>query len=325
MGVIDSLSAGYRILGRRVGLLLIPILIDLAIWQLPRLSMGVLFGRIADLYMSASTLEGMPADFAEMAGQLGPFVAEYGNSTNLLRMTANQTLVHVPSLMRVMGPLPGATIVQFNSWGALFFSFLGLGALALLLGVIYLRQLAQYVPIGEGVKQASIGAFAGSVISAWLKILAFVVLLGAGIGSLYVIANFAAIPILLFAPALITLIAFGLFVFVFLLFLFFYFVTAAIVLDDLSLRDGIAHSVRVVRHNFGATVFFVLISNLITVGFSLILAPIGQRGPAGTAVAIFINAYIGTGLAMALLIFYRTRWLKLVGAPPDLYEQMQEG
>ena len=96
-------------------------------------------------------------------------------------------------------------------------------------------------------------------------------------------------------------------------------------LDKLSIREGIAHSVMLVRNNFGATLFFILLTNLIAVGFSIILSSIGRAAPVGTVTAILVNAYIGTGLAMALLVFYRTRWLKLVGAPAALYEPSTDG
>ena len=325
MGVIDSLSAGYRFLGRRIELLIIPVLIDLAIWFLPRLSMGTLFGQLADLYGAMAATEGMPSELAEMATQVSPFVAEYGNATNLWRMLANQTLVHVPSMMRVMGPMPGQGVIQIGSWPAVVAIFFVLGALALLLGVIYLTMLAQRLPIGHSAKAASAGTFASDVMGSWAKIMGFVILLGLGLMTLYLAVNILAIPILLFLPAVATALAFGLFVLTFLALVFFYFVTAGIVLDKLSIREGIAHSVMLVRSNFVATLFFILVTNLIAVGFSIILSSIGRAAPVGTVTAILVNAYIGTGLAMALLVFYRTRWLKLVGAPEALYEPSTDG
>ena len=103
---------------------------------------------------------------------------------------------------------------------------------------------------------------------------------------------------------------------------FLYFVTVAIVLDDLSVMQAVRQSVQVVRFNFGATLLFVLLTNLISVGFSIILTNLGQMVPFGTLGAILLNAYIGTGLAMALLVFYRTRWLKLAGEQATGLEEL---
>jgi hypothetical protein len=38
-------------------------------------------------------------------------------------------------------------------------------------------------------------------------------------------------------------------------------------------------------------------------------------GPIGLIIAAPLNAFLGTGMVMALLVFYRTRLLALVGQP----------
>jgi hypothetical protein len=75
-------------------------------------------------------------------------------------------------------------------------------------------------------------------------------------------------------------------------------------------HQAIARSVVLVRNNFWATLGFILLYNVITLGFSLIMARLATATPAAALIAIVINAYIGSGLAMALLVFYRTRLLK---------------
>jgi hypothetical protein len=55
---------------------------------------------------------------------------------------------------------------------------------------------------------------------------------------------------------------------------------------------------------------FVLLYSFISLGFAYILASLAEITPVGTIVAILIYAYIGSGLAMALLVFYRTRILQ---------------
>jgi hypothetical protein len=98
---------------------------------------------------------------------------------------------------------------------------------------------------------------------------------------------------------------------VFLVLLFYlYFVTAAVIMDNLPVHRAIAQSFVLVRSNFWATLGFVLLYNVITLGFAFIMASLAEVTPVGTIAAILIYAYIGSGLAMGLLVFYRSRILK---------------
>jgi hypothetical protein len=94
------------------------------------------------------------------------------------------------------------------------------------------------------------------------------------------------------------------------LFFYLYFVTAAVILDNLPVHRAIAQSFVLVRNNFWATLAFVLLYNVITLGFAFIMASVAEMSSVGTIAAILIYAYIGSGLAMSLLVFYRTRILK---------------
>ena len=72
---------------------------------------------------------------------------------------------------------------------------------------------------------------------------------------------------------------------------------------------AVAQSFTVVRKNFWSTLAFIVLTSVISLGIALIMQRLTAIAPIGTAVAIVINAYIGSGLAMALLVFYRTRIL----------------
>ena len=70
LGVIDSLSAGYRFLGRRLELLLIPVALDILLWLGPRFSVAPLSERLAGFYAEAARMEGVPPDMAAMTAQV---------------------------------------------------------------------------------------------------------------------------------------------------------------------------------------------------------------------------------------------------------------
>jgi hypothetical protein len=322
LSVIDSLSAGYRFLGRRIALLLVPVLVDLAIWLLPRLTLGSLFDRLAALYRDSADIEGMPADLAEMGEQASQILGVFGESINLMTLLANQSLMHVPSLMRVMGPMPSQGMIDLDGAWLILGTILGLGALGLLLGALYLTMLAGALPVGHAPKAATPAEFARQVVRNWGKVVAFVLLAALVIGGIYVMASLGLGIIALFVPALSTFLAFLLGGVTFALYFMLYFVTVAMIMDDLSIMQALRQSVQVVRFNLWATLLFVLLTNLITLGFSIILINLGEMVPFGTVGAILLNAYIGTGLAMALLVFYRTRWLKISGEQTAALEEL---
>jgi hypothetical protein len=112
------------------------------------------------------------------------------------------------------------------------------------------------------------------------------------------------------SPALSGLLFFVFMGSVLVVFFYLFFVTAAIVLDDLPVHRAMVQSFAVVRGNFLGTLLFIVLTSIISVGITLILNGITQSSSIGTAAAILVNAYIGSGLALALMVFYRTRILR---------------
>jgi hypothetical protein len=310
VGVIDSLSAGYRYLGWRLYLLLIPVMLDLLLWFTPRLSVAPLFEQAARLYADPGLTKGIPVDVIEMVQQ---GLTKAGQSSNLLEVLVNSLLLHVPSLLVLLSPLPGVVIRNIAApMTALGLSVL-FGLLGLLLGVIFIDLLAQRLPIGAVPKTLAIGDFIVIMLRHWLKLVLFVIVAVLCVIALYIPVSISATLIMLFSPAL------GVFVLVlmsgmlFVLYFYLYFVPAGLIMDNLGLRAAIVQSFRLVRANFWSTVGFFLVTYLINGGFGLILDRLALYQPFGTLAAIVVNAYLGTGMALALLVFYRTKLLRASG------------
>jgi len=309
LGVIDSLSAGYRFLGRRIELLIVPILLDLLFWLGPRFSVAPLFQQTAALYTQVSATEGMPADMADMTKQAATLLSQMGEQSNLLGTLANTTMLHVPSLMAGSGVSVGP-VIEIHSPLAAVFLLIGFSLLGVLIGVVYMNMLARTLPIGDGAKPATFGEFVATVARHFAMIILYVLLI---IGVLIV----GAIPVTL-TVALLSLLNpyIGSMVFmlfsgvVLVLFFYLYFVTAGVILDDLPLYRAITQSFVTVRNNFWATLGFIVLYTVIMLGFGYLLTTLAALTPIATIVAILVYAYIGSGLAMALLVFYRTRLLK---------------
>jgi hypothetical protein len=77
----------------------------------------------------------------------------------------------------------------------------------------------------------------------------------------------------------------------------------------------VIRSVMLVRHSFWTTLGFILTTSLISMGMGLLLSQLAVSGPIGMIIAAPVNAFLSTGMVMALLVFYRTRLLTLVGQP----------
>ena len=310
MGVIESLSAGYRFLGRRLELLLIPILLDLLFWLGPRLSVAPLFQQLSAFYTQAANVEGMPTEMADMSEQMALLLQQTGESSNLLGALANSSLLHVPSLI-ASGIIPGAnSVIEVQSPLAAVLLLISFSLIGVLLGVIYMDMLARHLPLGDGPKPLNFADFASVVLRHWLMVLlyvAFLVVAGV-IGSIPIALVVTALSLI--SPFISSLLLMLLSGTLLVIFFYLYFVAAALIMDNLPVHRAIIQSFVLVRRNFWATLGFVVLYNVIMLGFAYLMTGVASITPIGTIAAILVYAYIGSGLAMALLVFYRTRILK---------------
>ena len=317
LGIIDSLSAGYRFLGRNLHLLLIPVVMDLLLWLGPRFSVASLFSRLAEFYAGAADLEGMPRDVVSMSEQISGMLTEFGANSNLLDAMVSRSLLHVPSLLATIGPIANGTIFNVANPFAAFLFYGSFGVLGVLIGVVYLNLLASKLPLGSGSKLLNTPEFVVTVIRQWFLIVIYVILLALLLLAISLPVSAGALLITLISPVLGSVFVFLLSGTVLVLFFYLYFVTAALIMDDLPLHLAVVRSFTLVRNNFLPTLGFIILTSIISVGMALILDGLTTFTPVGVLAAIVINAYVGSGLAMALLVFYRTRVLSPVNQTVD--------
>jgi hypothetical protein len=213
-----------------------------------------------------------------------------------------------------MPPLNGGaqtvtSLLTVLGLGALF-SVVGIGV-----GVAYLNLLARQLPIGAGAKTLPWRRFPAVVLRHSLQILGFVLLIALSLVAILVPVSFVLALIALVLPGIVPLFALLMGGMMMVLFLYLYFVPAGLILDDLRLPTAMTQSFRLVRANFWSTIGLILLSQLISLGFTLILSRFAVYQPLGTLAAIILHAYIGTGLVMGLLVFYRSRLLLAQGEP----------
>ncbi|MEZ4706224.1 MAG: hypothetical protein R3A44_03410 [Caldilineaceae bacterium] len=313
MGVIESLSAGYRLVGYRIYLLIVPVVLDLFLWLAPRLSVESLFARLAAFYTGVAQTEELSGDMLTLTQQAATLIEQAGRDSNLLHMLVSSSLLHVPSLMITLEPRANVQIYDMTNPVLVLGLFIGFALLSLLFGVFYLGLLAHYLPIGQGEKGDSPRQFFYISGRRWLLTLLYAFLVGFAFFAVYTPAILGISLIMLLIPALgsgLILLLGGL---TFVVYFYLYFAVIGLIVDDLSIFDAVVSSMRLVRHNFWSTFGFIMLLNLISIGFSLLLSSMAAQQPYGAVAAIVANAYIGTGLAMAILVFYRTRLLQLDG------------
>lgn len=306
LGIIDCLSAGYRFLSWRLELILIPVVLDLLLWLGPQFSMAPLFEQAAAFYAEMASADSVTPEMGQMVEQLAGGIRELGASTNLLGGVVSGSLLHVPSLLVATSPPATSWLIVIGTPGEALVWWLLFSLLGLLIGVIYLSLLARRLPIG-GMAGARAGRFAVSVLRHWLQVIGLVAVAVITMLLVYLPVSLAVGLVMLISPAAGSAIAAAAGVMTIVVYLFFYFVVPGLVMDDLALTTAIGRSVRLVQEHFLATIGFFLLTVFISWGFTLLLAALSQLTPWGALVAIIVNAYIGTGLAMALLVFYRSR------------------
>ena len=320
MSIIDSISTGYRFVSQRPGLLLLPLLLDALLWVLPRWSISPLLARLADFYAGLADdpqlAEGSPFDLTQMSELL----EVVGQTSNLAQFLVNSLLYHVPSLLATLPGLKGThPSVEVDSIGAAGMLSLLFGLAGLLIGATYMNLLAQNLPIGEAQKALSINILAGRIVRHWLRTIGFLVFVTLGLMMIYIPGVIGVTVLALISPVLGSG---ALFLFVGLIvvvLLYLYFVTTALVLDDLAIGHAVRRSIHLVRKNFWHTVGFVLLTTVISTGMGLLFRQVTQWHTLGVAFATLGNTFIGTGLAMSLLVFYRTRILAMQQEETDSF------
>jgi hypothetical protein len=273
-----------------------------------------LFNNFAVAYGALAGSEGVTPDIAQMVDQLSASIREAGAGSNLLNGLVSSALLHVPSLPFVPDWTPGG-VIAIGTVGEAVVWWLLFGLLGLLIGVIYLTLLARRLPIG-GMAGARPPMVAVAVFRHWLQVCGFVVLVALGLTLIYLPISFVVGMIMLFSPAFGSAVAALAGAVTLIVFFYLYFVTAALVMDNVPLTAAIGRSLRLVQENFWPTLGFILLSNLITLGIALLLVQLASIALWSALAAIVINAYIGTGLSLALLVFYRSRLIKSTEMAP---------
>lgn len=304
LGVIDVLSAGLSLVWRRPWTLLVPILFDALIWLLPRLSLSNIFLPLQSMMLSTIPLSGDAQNQEALDS-----VQRALESIHLLGIVsaALNAITRMPTLLAinltgVTSPIQGWNApISIQSPELMVLLFVPLFMLGLLAVAFYLEWIAQGVrPLEAAAPRATLLRVA----KLWLKLIWFTAL----ILALLIVAAFAilAVRLLFDSPelgAFVTLLAS---VGLFWLLIYFFFVPSIMGVSTVGFGDAMRRSTLLFRLFFWNTLALVALSVFLDQGLTIIWTGL-TVSDFGTVFAILGNAFIGTSLIAASMVYYQDR------------------
>lgn len=336
MGLIDTLSSGFKVVQRRPWLVLLPILLDLWLWLGPRWSIQPLMDDLSGLMTPAN----LPAELAPAAEPYRELLVAAGANYNLWWLVDNNPAwlrtalpgLAEPARWRAAPEIIETPALALALWAPLLL------LLGVALGSAFLAAVASQLPTPKATEggaknepaatgepapeRVPAGLWRRRAVRTFVLAALFGLLLLAALMLTSLVLSVVLTPIFLLAPqagaGAASLAALLVGWFTALAYFMLYFVLAAIVTDGVGLWQAMWRSINVVYRNFWPTLGLLLLVTLILWGFGLIWQRLASASPLGVLVAIAGNGVLVTGLTAARLLFYRersARWLASLSAP----------
>ncbi len=314
MGIIDTLSAGFDRITKRLWLILIPVLVDIGIWIGPKLSVNQL---TQEALAALPSMTGLGSQYEQSLELAQEWLASVGAEANLLSVLSMR-LLGLPSLTATFTPqarllVAEQRVVEIQTWPTLLGLVLLFTLLSLLIGCFCFSWLAQ-----EARDEEMDITYALQVTGrSWLRLTALLLFGSLAAGMLLIGLSFALGVLAALSPQLGALIlsisAVGFLWFSVYAGIIFFFTTRAMILDNMGVLSSLWSSVNVVQGSFFSVVGFILLINIIQTGLMYIWRLLAVS-TVGTLASILGNAYVSTGLVLASMIFYRDRFVAWQGA-----------
>lgn len=321
LGVIDALSGGFELVVRRPWVLLVPVALDLFLWLGPPITAQPVFQQMITMLTLASA-QGAPPDTLQNLEAFQNALQTAGASFNVFSFLA-LFAVGMPSLMSVDAPsasfLKARAALFSIADGSVLLGWIVLLALAgIFLGSVYLEAIARSVRREAGGART----FAPRVLRSYVNIMALVAL--SVIGALLLMIPIAISATL--ASALNQglgsfLVIVGSLVILWAA-LYLAFAIPAIFVSGSSVLQAVLNSIAIFRYNFWSAMGLLFLIYLLQVGFSLIWQQwLGSTW--GVLVDVVANAFLGTGLMAAGMLFYYDRFTWLTEVRERIRQQQR--
>jgi hypothetical protein len=307
-GVIETLNAGYQTLNRHLYLLLLPVALDLFYWLGPRLSVQPVAAKVSDaLQRLASSPEvGVTTPQAmQSVEMLKDMITAMGASMNLFSLLSGA--VSIPSLVASQDlPVPawlaGVAARSISSAGEMMTLSALLFVLGVAIGAVYLGLAAHVVRDGR----VQPDALAQRIPPYALRYLGLLLLLLVCVLVIGIPASLFIGLVALLSPLLGSVLMVAVWAAFLWIYLSLFFTIDAIFVSEVGPKQAIINSITVVRRSSSSAMRLFLVILVITWGMAYVWSALGTSDVA-TLVGIAGNAYIGAGLTVASMIYYRDR------------------
>lgn len=304
LSVIDTLSAAYNALNKRVWVIVIPIIINLYLAFGTPVSVGPLLQDFGAWFVSVQ----------EQALEASPSAA---TSPEVLESTLSQFdligQADIRSLVSFVSYFPHLSIfrnieavnhISIVSVGQLFLLLVLINLGAFIASVLYLPQIA--TAVRENSSNSRWGFGLNDIWQVAWRIFVWVALLFFAVFILFCFLTILIAILALLSPGLAQIAMLVFMLAGFWINLYISFAIEAMVLDRVNPFRAIQTSIQVVSRNLTSTLFLVILMMIIGQGLGLVWNQIASSS-IGLIIACVGSAYIGTGLLIARMIFYRDR------------------
>ena len=318
LGVIDALSNGFILVAQHPWVLLIPLLLDFFLWLQPPINAKPVFDQMLALSNDPAAQAQITPEMKETFDAMQNTIRTAGDQFDVMVVSA-WAAVGMPSLQGSdLMPTSETRVPWFvidNSLALLAWSAL-LSFVGVLVSSVYLEILARGVrhDINNWI------AFVPRVLRSYFNLLALALLL---VAVFFVIM----IPVAIGA-SLLSMLSAGLASFLIILMtllmvwsgLYLAFALPAIFVSGSNPIQAILNSIMVFRFSAGSAGGLVVLTYVIQMGFSVIWQQL-LSGPGGIVFNVIANAFIGSGLMAALMLFYQDRLMWLLQLRSRLLQQ----
>ena len=304
-GIIDSLTTGFTLVVRRPYLILVPILADILAWHGPGISVAPVVHQWSSRLLSSLTAAPLTPDQVLGVNAQVNDAAEALSQWNLLGVLSWQ----VPSFLGLGSVDTAGAYTSVSSLGSLLLLLLALALGGVLIGCLFMGPLGQVVRE----KALDLPSLVRGLPSLWLRFTGYLGLLivagmVVGIPTLLVIGLATAInPVI---ASLVVLLAIGA---VFLAIIYLFLADEAVVVGGAGPLGAIKESFHITRRQFWPVLGLFLLVSVISLGLDLVWSRVAST-TVGIWGAIIGSAFIATGLAASVMVYYWGRRPSVAGA-----------
>ena len=305
MGIIDTLTAGFDLVRRRLWMLLLPVALDIALWVAPKLSIFTLLQSLWHTLLDEATATGaatptMLQTIQEALPDMVQAAKDLDLSLLLPLASPGVPLFPVAPTTAFFGLTK--QVIELAGGPSLVALAAGLVLGGLLIGTFYMALIAHAVRDGRvdwPLLLQQVPRYWLRLVGAGLVVLVGLVSFGLPAGMLIGVFGLVSPGLASFLVAILSFLIFW-------VLLYMVFVPEAIIFSDDGIMKAIWRSAIIMRTSFWPALGLILLSYIISAGLAFVWDLLAATAP-GALVALAGSAFVGTGLTAALFIFYRER------------------